>query len=511
MLGKRNPQRGLFGTVHQLGPEVIKQMGFYGVMAREGHRLFKDEDFAEAYCPDNGRRSCPPSLLAVARLLQHYAGISDAEVVERCRFDLRWKFALDLDLAALVAPFAKSTFQAFRLRLTLHAKEGLAFERSVKVAQAAGLLPQRLRVALDSSPVRGRGAVKDTFNLLSDAIAHVVRAVAAKREMSAADVACEAKLERHIECDSIKGSEIVDWDNQGAVSTFLGGLLEDSERAIAIAEQANCGGDEVELLRKVVDQDVERAPTDGTPRIKQGVEPDRTVSAHDPEMRHGRKSSGKVYNGHKAHVAVDTGSQVILGVTMTAPAEADGAQVQSLLQKAHETTGLPIDQALADTAYSSREAIAQACEENVEIVTKMRSPPAGRLGPEDFEVSEDGSSAVCPGGKAPDVASHGSTGHQYIWNAKTCADCPLASACKRPKAKTRSLVVPPDFHERRQRERYAASKEGRTLLRQRVVVEHVIGRLKNLGAGASRYFGRDGTLSQWLWSAAVVNLQLAWK
>ena len=35
------------------------------------------------------------------------------------------------------------------------------------------------------------------------------------------------------------------------------------------------------------------------------------VSVHDPEMRHGHKSSSKRFDGHKASVAVDTDSQVI--------------------------------------------------------------------------------------------------------------------------------------------------------------------------------------------------------
>ena len=35
-----------------------------------GPGLFRDEDFAELYCPDNGRPSVPPSLLALALLLQ---------------------------------------------------------------------------------------------------------------------------------------------------------------------------------------------------------------------------------------------------------------------------------------------------------------------------------------------------------------------------------------------------------------------------------------------------------
>jgi len=134
MLGERDVQRRLFSAATQLGPAVVAKLGFYGKLAREGHRLFQDGDFAGAYCEDNGRPSVPPSLLALARLLQHHDGVSDEETIARCRYDLRWKVALDLDLASVEAPFAKSTFQAFRARLTVQLKERLPFERSVQVA-----------------------------------------------------------------------------------------------------------------------------------------------------------------------------------------------------------------------------------------------------------------------------------------------------------------------------------------------------------------------------------------
>ena len=55
------------------------------------------------------------------------------------------------------------------------------------------------------------------------------------------------------------------------------------------------------------------------------------------------------------------------------------------------------------------------------------------------------------------------------------------------------------------------SKEGRLLLRQRVAVEHAIGRVKNLGAGAARCFGRAKTKIEWMWYAAVANLTLVWR
>ena len=75
MLGIRDPQRSFFGAVAQLGREVVKGMGFYGKLAQHSSSVFKDADFAEAYCLDNGRPSVTPSMMAVARLLQHSAGL----------------------------------------------------------------------------------------------------------------------------------------------------------------------------------------------------------------------------------------------------------------------------------------------------------------------------------------------------------------------------------------------------------------------------------------------------
>ena len=228
------------------------EWGVYAEISDESFRLFDDEDFAFLYTLDRRRPSCPPALLAVARLLQHHARISDAEVVERCRYDLRWKVALDLDLASTEAPFAKSTFQLFRTRLTLHEREGLVFERSVALAREKGLLPKSLDVALDSSPVRGRGAVKDTYHLLSDAIVGVVRAVARAEKVKETETAREAELSRHVESSSIKGSEVLNWSDKDAVSEFLSGLVADCERAIELAETAEVTTPEVSLLKKIL-------------------------------------------------------------------------------------------------------------------------------------------------------------------------------------------------------------------------------------------------------------------
>ncbi|MFH1466746.1 MAG: transposase [Pseudomonadota bacterium] len=177
MLGRRSAQSGLFDTGNLLGAEQVRKIPFYGHLAATWREIFRDEDFAELYA-DVGRGSVPPSILATATVLQRFENISDAEVVERTKYDLRWKAVFDTNPCSLVPLFAKSSLQLFRLRLVLNEKQGLLFDAVLAEARRRGLLPKQLQVALDSSPVRGRGAVKDAFNLLSDAIGRVVRAVA---------------------------------------------------------------------------------------------------------------------------------------------------------------------------------------------------------------------------------------------------------------------------------------------------------------------------------------------
>ena len=57
-----------------------------------GHLYLKaNPALAGFYCPDNGRDSVPPSLLATALLLQSHDKVSDAEAKARADFDIRWK------------------------------------------------------------------------------------------------------------------------------------------------------------------------------------------------------------------------------------------------------------------------------------------------------------------------------------------------------------------------------------------------------------------------------------
>ena len=76
-------------------------------------------------------------------------------------------------------PFAKSTLQQFRSQLILNEKMRVVFQRSLEMAKETGCFkPRKLRVGLDTSNILGRGAVKDTYNLLADGVRKLLRSLA---------------------------------------------------------------------------------------------------------------------------------------------------------------------------------------------------------------------------------------------------------------------------------------------------------------------------------------------
>jgi hypothetical protein len=86
----------------------------YGYLAEHREELFRDEDFAAFYCPDNGRTSVPPSLAVSMLFLRAYEGVSFVEAVERTKYDLRWKVGLGLEMEEV--PMQKSSLQEFESR-----------------------------------------------------------------------------------------------------------------------------------------------------------------------------------------------------------------------------------------------------------------------------------------------------------------------------------------------------------------------------------------------------------
>ena len=349
MLGERSDQRGLW-EADRLYLDHVGKDTFYGLLASLRGQLFRDADFAGFYCADNGRDSVPPSLLATALLLQTHDKVSDAEAKARADFDIRWKVALGIEIED--RPFAKSTLQVFRAQLILHDQVRAVFESSLRLAREPGYLKKRgMRVALDTTNILGRGAVKDTFNLLADGIVKLLRALASVEQTSVEEWAKAQGYERYLG-SSIKGEAGIDWSGKRARAGLLATIVADADRLLEVARQAQGelpeGSPErqgivaaAELLGQLLLQDVKRKGNngdgdDGT-GLKDGVSRDRMMPVHDPEMRHGRKSSSKRFDGHKAAIVVDTDTQLITAVEVLPGNAPDNLGALELVEQSEPT------------------------------------------------------------------------------------------------------------------------------------------------------------------------------
>lgn len=526
MLGKRSPQRGLFDADH-LFLDFVGPDSFYGFLASQRGQLFSDDEFAALYVLDNGRPSVPPSLLAAALLLQTHDRVSDEEATERAAFDLRWKVALGTALEE--RPFAKSTLQLFRAQLMVHERLQLVFKRSLGLARRVGYLKSRkIRVVLDTSAILGRGAVKDTYNLLADGIVKLVRVLARLEETEPVAWAIAHDLARYVGT-SLKGEADIDWEDAAARQAFLTAVVADADRLLEVARWVREDvaldalarqdvSDAARLLGQILLQDVERAG-DGA-SLKDGVAQDRVVSVHDPEMRHGRKSATKRFDGHKAGVAVDPDSQLITAVTILAGNAPDCEQAKVLVEQSEVNAQAEVTEAIGDCAFGDGATRQEFADAGRKLVAKVPSRPNGEFfAKEDFQIDVAAQTCTCPAGHTCScvvtVGSHlDRRGQRYTqpgfqFAAELCAACPLRPRCvKAGPGKGRTVTLHPQealLQAARAFQRSAAFAPYRQL---RQTVEHRIARLMQLGMRQARYFGRAKTLGQLLLAATVANLTL---
>ncbi len=525
MLGRHSPQGELFrpDNIHL---DHVGRDTMYGYLAQERHRLFRDQDFAGLYKKDWGRPSVPPSQLCVALILQAKDGVSDDEAIQRSAFDLRWKVALGIGVDEKLC--AKSTLQLFRAKLVLHDKFQKVFEASIASCRRAGLLKKKkLDVAIDTTPVFGRGAVKDTFNLLSDQIARVVGAVVELKDVNRDQLIAEQGLGRHF-ASSLKSQFDIDWDDAEQKRAVVAQLVADAHIALTLAKGAlrGCAADAKQtsdlrdardLLAELLLQDIDESPPDGgEPCIKQGTAKDRKVSTSDPEMRHGRKSSSKTFNGYKASVAADIDDDVVLATDVIAANAHDSEGAAELVARAGKNAKRQVDKVLGDTAYGSaatREAITKATN-GAAVVAKVpqaQKPKSCEFTVEDFDIGIARGVATCPAGKASSAYSQSEKSgvHRFTFSKKDCTNCSLRSKCTASESGSRKLSLSANYDQLRtlrNEQRTAAFKQ---TYRRRTRVEHRIGRLVRLGARQARYFGRAKVAYQICMIAAVANLTVA--
>jgi hypothetical protein len=493
--------------------ERLKRAGrFYVFLRQVAPRLFDEgfqEELEKAYGTPRGTEPKPPALLAMVTLLQAYDRVGDAEAVETAEMDRRWQLVLGC-LGATKAPFSQGVLVSFRERMVAHDLDRKLLDRTVELAKETGLFSWKyVKAMLDSSPLLGAGRVEDTWNLIGRALSTVVDCAATGLAIPREKVLEQAGL-KLLSGTSLKATLDIDWDDPEQKAEAMKRLLAEvealrrwvSERA---GKQAMEGSLKAALdgLQRVLAQDLEPDPGGGS-RIRRGVTKDRMPSLGDKEMRHGRKSKSKLFNGFKRHVVGIAGTDLIVGAVVRPANEPEHEAAGPLLADARRHG--EVVETLVDRGYLASTELLSMRQRGVAIRSKpWPSRNAGRFTKEDFSILLDRGEVVCPAGEKATIHGLDSVAH---FPSSTCRPCSLRAKCTvATSGRGRSIAI--HEHEDLLIELRALRKtpEGRATLRERTAIEHRLARIGAVQGPRARYKGARKNTLDVRRCAAINNLE----
>ncbi len=222
-------QSSLLTGTAKLCDGLVGEGSIWGLLHRDGHRLFPDSMFADLFA-GTGRRSVPPRIVATVMVLQKLFGLSDREAVEAFTFDARWKYAcggLDFDYPS----FAHTVLVDMRARLDRSDEKHRIRDVTIEAAGDAGLVGAR-RV-LDSTPLYDAVATMDTITLVRSAMRNLLKVVAGTE--------LEARLRGALSSGDEYASASkpqIDWDDGDARQALIDSRAKDAMACLAALEPA---------------------------------------------------------------------------------------------------------------------------------------------------------------------------------------------------------------------------------------------------------------------------------
>ena len=130
-------------------------------------------ELEKCYCEENGRPSVEPVLVLGVTLLQFVEKVPDRGAVERLRYHLGWKYALNHEMNDPV--FDSTVLARFWGELLGREQGRLLFERILKGLQDAGLIARKYKQRLDFTHVLGMIAKMSRLECVRESIRLALR------------------------------------------------------------------------------------------------------------------------------------------------------------------------------------------------------------------------------------------------------------------------------------------------------------------------------------------------
>ena len=108
---------------------------------------------------------------------------------------------------------------------------------------------------------------------------------------------------------------------------------------------------------------------------------------HDPEMRHGHKSSSRRFDGHKAAIVVDTGSQLIAAVEVLPGNAPDNLGALEMVEASEANAGVPVEEAMGDAAYGDGDTRQDFADAGRTLIARVPGRPDRSHFPKETSIS----------------------------------------------------------------------------------------------------------------------------
>jgi hypothetical protein len=412
--------------------------------------------------------------------------------------------------------FSQGALQAFRERLIAADLDRRLLERTAEIARQSGAydpkkLPKTLRVAIDSSPLEGAGRVEDTINLLAHAARKLVACAAALLDWDQERVCTEAGIPLLLE-SSVKKALDLTWSDAAEKAAALGVLVEQLVR-LDLWVDGQFGPEarrpplkeHVDTLHQLIHQDLEPDPSgQGGPRIRQEVAPERRVSIEDKEMRHGRKSKSKRFNGYKRHIATDLDTALVLACAITpANRPEEEATPDLALDLAHG--GHEIDDLYIDRGYINSHLVDDVLRRRGSVLCRPWVARNGKLFAKSaFQLNMRDRTITCPAGETERFT----TGSTVEFEPEVCDRCPLRERCTDTSpGHGRTVSIADNEPLQHRLRKLTRTAQGRARLRERVPVEHRLAHVSRRQGRRARYRGVRKNVFDLRRASAITNLE----
>ena len=368
------------------------------------------DELIDKYCLDNGRNAISPIRMFKYLLLKSIYDLSDVDVVERSKYDMSFKYFLDM--APEEAVINSSSLTKFRkLRLKDMNLLDMLIAKTVQIALDKGIIKSK-SIIVDATHTKSR------YNQTAPCQALQEQAKKLRRAVYEVDETLKEKFPNKNTEDSL--------EKEVKYCKQLISFIKENENICSYPKVQ----EKLNLLEESVSDDLEHLKT-----------------SKDVDAKIGHKTADTSFFGYKTHIAM-TEERIITAAAITSGEKTDGKELPALVQKSRDA-GMRVETVIGDKAYSSKENIDAAKDNHYELISRLNSivTQGNRTKPDEFEFNKDAGMYQC---KAGHLAIHKYLDKRktegknprmtYFFDIEKCKRCPYREGCYKEGAKKKTYT-----------------------------------------------------------------------